>query len=278
MKITEATKISILIKENPQSIEAIASLAEPLEKLKNPLLRKIMASRVTIAEAARVGGVTVSDFIKALTPLGFEFNTTKENNESKEFEKEPLWLQQAAPENINDFDVRELLSKNNDPLKQILEKYKNLARGQILCIINSFEPIPLIALLKNQGAESYIRNINGGEYHTFFLKPIKSPEGKSVNNKDNVVMVNESTFNEIISKFNTRTVDMDVRQLEMPEPMHKILDALHSLPDTHALNILHKRLPIYLLEALADKNYQIFIYDKAKGDVRLLITKQVNHG
>lgn len=277
MKITEETKISLLIKENPESIEAIASLAKPLEKLKNPLLRKIMASRVTIAEAARLGDVAILDFIRALTPLGFEFNSTRESNMTKEFQKEPLWLQQVVPESINNFDVRELLSKNTDPLKHILEKYKNLAPGQVLCIINSFEPIPLIALLNKQGAESYLRNFNNREFHTFFLKPVRFLENESSNNKDNVTMVNESEFGEIVSKFNTCIIDIDVHHLEMPEPMHKILDALHSLPDTHALNILHKRIPVYLLEALADRNYKICIYDKADGDVRLLITKRVDH-
>ena len=74
MKITKKTKISELIKHDIRSIDAIASIAKPFKKLKNPLLRKLMASRVNIAEAAKIGGATVAEFVQVLAPLGFEFD------------------------------------------------------------------------------------------------------------------------------------------------------------------------------------------------------------
>lgn len=52
--ITNRTKIPEIIKINPDRINAIASLAKPLEKLKNSLLRRIMAPGVTL-EAAAIG-------------------------------------------------------------------------------------------------------------------------------------------------------------------------------------------------------------------------------
>ncbi|MDX5436888.1 MAG: DUF1858 domain-containing protein, partial [Pontibacter sp.] len=56
MEIAANTKISAILKANPDAIEAIAAINRHFEKLRNPLLRKILASRVTIADAARIGG------------------------------------------------------------------------------------------------------------------------------------------------------------------------------------------------------------------------------
>ncbi len=43
MKINSQTKISALIKDNPNTIEAIVSVNPYFSKLKNPLLRGILA-------------------------------------------------------------------------------------------------------------------------------------------------------------------------------------------------------------------------------------------
>ena len=77
MKIDQYTKISQLINANPAVIEAIASINRHFEKLRNPILRKILASRVTIADAAKIGGTTVQQFYEKLGPLGFHTMTAK---------------------------------------------------------------------------------------------------------------------------------------------------------------------------------------------------------
>src|SRR5690606_27650472 len=99
MIIKADTRISDLIKENKGSIDAIASLAKPLEKLKNPILRKIMASRVTIAEAAKMGSCKIEDFARVLQPLGFEFIVTQ-NDDQDSIDKKPSWLEELSSENL----------------------------------------------------------------------------------------------------------------------------------------------------------------------------------
>jgi hypothetical protein len=61
--------------------------------------------------------------------------------------------------------------------------------------------------------------------------------------------------------------------LEMPGPMQAILAELEGLPDGHALYVDHKKVPLYLLEELADKNYEIHIHNVREGDVKMLIFK-----
>jgi len=57
MKFNRNTRISTLIKEKEETILAIASINKHFLKLKNPVLRRVLAPRVTVADAAKVGGV-----------------------------------------------------------------------------------------------------------------------------------------------------------------------------------------------------------------------------
>ncbi|MBH2024552.1 MAG: DUF2249 domain-containing protein, partial [Flavobacteriales bacterium] len=67
---------------------------------------------------------------------------------------------------------------------------------------------------------------------------------------------------------------IDVRELEMPGPMQAILGELEILPEGNALYIDHKRVPVYLLEELADKDFEVHIHNVAEGDVKMLIFRK----
>ncbi|SFI92963.1 protein of unknown function [Kaistella treverensis] len=274
--VTPKTKISELIKENSKSVDAIASLAKPLEKLKNPILRKIMASRVTIAEAAKMGGTTVAEFKRVLSPLGFTFGDENVTLSESEVEAKPNWLIDAASDQIDNFDVRPIIDNGADPLKEILHRFKEVEPGRILCVINNFVPTPLIHLLKQEKAEAtFVENVSEKEFRTYFLKKEKEAAVSTVTADEKLVMDTEESFKAVCEKFAAETTKkIDVRELEMPGPMQLILSELEELPHGHALYINHKRVPVYLLEELADKSYEVHIYNKAEGDVKMLIFKK----
>lgn len=254
--INANTKISALIKANKESIEAIASLSRPLEKLRNPLLRKMMASRVSIAEAAKMGGCSIQAFADVLAPLGFVFEQ-QDTVMQAEGNKAPQWLTSAR---IHYLDVRPSLAENKDPFKEIMQHFTALPEGEVLCIINTFVPYPLISLLEKRGVLSYAAPVASGEFHTWFLK--QAPFNISI-----------AYPKEFPSFPQEKIVQIDVRQLEMPGPMQAILQALETLPQGHALYVLHKKKPVYLLDDLAGQNYQVHMNEVGEGDVRLLIIK-----
>ncbi|WP_027377014.1 DUF2249 domain-containing protein [Kaistella palustris] len=274
--ISAQTKISALIKANPKSVDAIASLAKPLEKLKNPILRKIMASRVTIAEAAKMGGTTIDEFKRVLLPLGFRFDDTFAPADDSAHEPQPDWLKNASEKDIDFYDVRPIIDNGADPLKEILGRFKTVEPGKILCIINNFVPTPLIHLLKQEKADaSFVETINEKEFRTYFLKKEKESAPSSVTADEKLHMDSTEAFQEICDKFpKDKTKVIDVRALEMPGPMHTILAELEELPDGHALFIYHKRVPVFLLEELTDKNYEVHINSKDENEVKMLIYKK----
>jgi uncharacterized protein (DUF2249 family) len=271
-KISDTTKISELIKADKASIEAIAGVAKPFHRLRNPVLRKIMASRVTIAEAAKMGGCSVGDIVAALTPLGFEYEQVMPPKETAQQPK-PGWLLNARRADITWLDVRPVIESGTDPLKEILGKFKNVPEGKILCVINSFVPTPLIHLLQQGKAESsYVDKISENEILTYFLKRKNAGEEEQHSRNDNVIFDDGDSFEAVRQRFSGEKIrETDVRRLEMPQPMHTILNELKTLPRDHVLYVHHKRVPVYLLEELADKHYEIHIHTIGEGDVKMIL-------
>lgn len=277
MNFNAQTKISEIIRHDKASIDAIAAIAPPLKRLKNPVLRKVMASRVTVVEAAKMGGCRVEDFIKALQPLGYHFveSHATDAGTSKTNTEKPAWLKAATEADITRFDVRPIIGSGTDPLKNIMQKFREVPEGKVLCIINTFIPTPLIHLLEKDKAEaSYVEAIDEKEFHTYFLKKKnKTHAARLVENK--VMMDDEQSFNAVRQQFSDPQIkEIDVRGLEMPGPMQTILAELKTLPPGNALYIHHKRVPVYLLEELADKQFQVHIHHIEDGNVKMLIFKQ----
>ncbi len=266
--ITGQTRISEIIKANKDSIEVIAAMAKPLEKLRNPLLRRLMAPRVTLAEAAAIGGCDLEALQRALQPLGFRIEAAAVADEVRE--GVPKWLQAVPPDKILTFDVRPLMSRGEDPLKAIVAKFRERKDGEVLCIVNSFVPYPLINLFAKESL-TYTHTLAPDEYHTWFLKRYR-PDQAAVKAHEKIIMEKEKSFGKVLAAFPEIQVRrIDVRHLEMPLPMQTILEALDELPAGHVLYVYHKKVPVYLLEELADKRFTSHILELSEGEVRLLI-------
>lgn len=292
MVINEQTKIAALLKHHPDALEAIISLSPDFKKLRNPVLRALMAKRTSIAMASKVGGCKPEDFFRILAPLGFETEPQNENSEGKKNESteephpeptKPEYLQNLAPENLVYFDVRAMLAGGDDPLKAIQQKIKSLQSGQALVIINNFEPVPLIKLLEKQGYESYVQFIDPERIETYFYRINGQDSGAAAENKSQVpesTLENPASSKEsqedwdaLLNQYKDKIVEIDVRHLEMPMPMMTILENLETLPTEKALYVNHKKVPVFLLTELKDRNFDYRIKEVQEGEVYLLIFK-----
>ncbi len=268
MLINEQTKISYLLKHSDDALEKIIELSPDFKKLRNPVLRKLMAGRTSIAMAAKIGGCTPEDFFRVLMPLGFTLDTTKKvkNDNLKENSMMPEYLKNLSPNLLIEFDVRSILAGGEDPLKQIQEKVRNLKAGEVLKIINTFEPVPLIKLLEKKSYKSYVEHKNSSLVETYFYKSDKTSEAI-----EEPSISSSSDWNEILAMFENKLRKIDVRDLEMPQPMLKILGELDNLPSGEALYVHHKRIPVYLLPELKDRNFDFRVKEISDNEVFLLI-------
>lgn len=258
MNINTSTKIAALIKEHPGAIDAIASINPHFKKLQNPVLRKIFASRVTIGDAARIGKCDINLFFEKLKPLGFIADEVNETN------REVKYSEVSNLEYDMLLDVREDIASSKDPFRKIMQAITDLSNGNVLLLINSFEPLPLISILKEKGCTADVVEIGPGEVHTFFKKQteenISSPSATE----------NEFLFNDIKNRFEGCCEVIDVRQLPMPQPMITILKALESLDEHKALFVHHKKVPLFLLPELKEKNFE-YVFKHTEGGVELII-------
>ena len=269
MKINSATKIAALIKETPEVIDVIASINKHFRKLQNPILRKVLATRITIADAAKVGGVSVAVFYEKLAPLGFEIEEeemlqTKHDNKMEETSNKEI-------KHLVSLDVRPILEEGTDPFKAIMNAIKTLKIEETLEIINSFEPIPLIHKLKEKGYESWTKRSEEGVVFTYF-KLLK--EGDRNIDLDPVSASKTADFDAKLISFGDGLTQIDVRLLEMPEPMTTILEALENITATSGLFVDHKKVPQFLLPELKTRGYEIMYKEVSEHHLQLLIFKQ----
>ncbi|MEO6834055.1 MAG: DUF2249 domain-containing protein [Chitinophagaceae bacterium] len=271
MLINSGTKIAALIKHHPDALEAIVALSPDFKKLRNPMLRKLMAGRTSIAMASQIGGCKPEDFFEKLKPLGFEIDGDKVEEAVSPISEDalPAFIREAKEEDILNLDVRDMLAEGNDPLKLIQQTVKNLESGKLLRIVNTFEPTPLIMLLGKQGFKSHVQKLAPDHIETYFFKG------------ENVVAATAEVSEEShddwdaqLARFDGKLQEIDVRHLEMPQPMMNILEALEKLPEGMALYVHHKRIPVFLLSELKDRNFEYRIKQTQEGPVFLLIFRQ----
>lgn len=267
MTVTVNTKIAALIKQHPDALETIINLHPKFEKLRNPLLRKIMAGRTSISMASKISGCSVTEFFRQLKPLGFEIDSTVEAAAANE-KQIPDFILFIKKHQVIDLDVRPLIASGQDPLAIIIKKVTTIQPGQVLKIVNSFYPEPLILLLEKQGFTAYADVIDDDLVETYFYKEKKAAEIPATKTTD---LAND--WEGLLKRFESKIEAIDVRAMEMPRPMLTILDALEELPVDTALFVRHKRVPVFLLPELVERKFDYRIKEISEGNVSLLIFK-----
>ena len=267
MIINANTKIAALLKHNADALEAIISITPKFEKLRNPILRKLMAGRTSIGMASKISGCNIEDFYRKLASLGFESEVgVLPVNELKPHL--PAFFRLLKTDQIRELDVRIVIDSGADPLPLISKTIKDIKKGNALKIINSFEPTPLLSLLKKQGFDSYVDVINENLVETYFYKTSDtlidaSKEGDT-----------EDGWDSYLEKYTGLLETVDVRDLPMPKPMMTILEAIEKLPKNKALFVYHKKIPVFLLPELKEKGFDFRIKEISENQVHLLIFKE----
>jgi uncharacterized protein (DUF2249 family) len=265
MTINANTKIAPILKQNPKALDAIVSIGPKFEKLRNPILRKVMAGRTTLTAASKLGGCSVEDFFAKLEPLGFQIDrNTKAVEEAKK--PVPAFITSLKKEQLIELDVRPVIASGSDPLNIIMEKVKTVQPGQVLKIINTFEPTPLILMLEKKGFDTYVDNVSDNLIETYFHRA-----GQNISAESKAEQPGSNDWDSVLQGFGDNIQKIDVRHLEMPQPMVTILDALDHLQAGTALFVYHKRIPVFLLPELAQRGLDYRIKEIKDGEVHLLI-------
>ncbi len=270
MIVTKNTLISELIDENEAAIEAIATVNKNFAKLKNPFLRKMFASRVSIADAAKIGNTSIEAIFIKLEEIGFEIEKSENDKDTIKKKMNIKDHTEMKRNKIVEFDVRPVLEGGVDPFKQIMKKLEPMNDDETLLIINTFEPVPLLNILKTKGYEYVVERPEAGVVYTYLTR---IQEGAT----DEKLEVNESDivleFSDIETRFKGKMKEIDVRDLEMPMPMVTILEEIEQVSSNEALYVHHKRLPQYLIPELESRNYKMVSKEIDDDNMKIIIFK-----
>jgi len=264
MTISAETKIGAIIKDNPEAIDVLVVISPHFKKLKNPLLRKILAPRVTVAEAAIIGNCRVEAILDSLVKIGF--NVEQAQNDAREAIPDgPVSQKHLEP--VKTIDVRADLLNGIDPFNTIMHELSAVPAGETMLVINSFEPAPLIRILKGKGYGIAVSKKDPGIVLTYITK---SSRALTAAGDEIEAEANPELFDRILGHYYLKFTEIDVRQMEMPKPMIVILDELDKLERGEALYVRHKKIPLFLLPELKDRNFK-YVYKQAETEVVLII-------
>ena len=248
--ITGNMKISEILNNYPQTLEVFIRVSPHFRKLENKFLRKALASRVNVIQAASIAGVNPEKLLAELNKSinqEYRMEDSKVENSIDETlsSDKPERIKNLSDEKIITLDVRPILDKGLDPFKDIMSGIKELKADEVLLIINSFEPIPLYSVLGSKGFQHWTEKDNN-IFRVYFFREEKNPEtfGQSVPDQ----ISRELNFENVI--------ELDVRELPPPEPMMKILETLPQIDDNSVLLVHHHREPMMLYPKLEERGFE----------------------
>ena len=232
--VTRDMKVSQVLKKYPQLLHVLTSFHPHFKRLDNPIMRRFLAPRVTIGDAAKIAGVKAEALLNELNrALGVEVPSL-EVEAQEEVAAQPL---PPESEDRVELDVRDDLRSGSDPFKKIMAAVKGLKEGQVLIIRNIFEPVPLYQVLGRQGFAHFTERLGEEDWRVYFYKgEVSSFEGEGE-----------------VPGGKVRTIDC--RGLTPPEPFMRALTALEGLGEGEVLIMLNDRPPALLYPELEARGF-----------------------
>lgn len=169
--ISPKTKIGELLDAYPALESVLMEVAPAFNKLKNPILRKTVAKVTTVAQAARIGELPVTEFVQRLRrEVGQpDFRDSDQDGTSERHRTDPPgWFDESAV--VETFDARPEIDAGKQPMGQVLRDLDKLEDGQIYAVIAPFEPAPLIDKATARGFVSYTVSVGASEKRTYFTR------------------------------------------------------------------------------------------------------------
>lgn len=267
MRFTAETVVAEAIAADPAVIERLARIHPAFEKLRNPLLRKVMARLVTFREAAKVAGVDIEVVLAAANGAPAEAAPAPTAAVAPDDEKAPLWVENKDLHDRVAIDVRPILAEGGEPLGPIMRLAATVPPGGLLVLDAPFDPAPLRRVLGNKGFDSYRRALAPDHWRVWFRRrhedaPKAAPEPAATGTDRPRQWRDEEGLH------------IDVRGLEPPQPMLAILKLLESgAVESGAVVVHHEREPVFLYPELAERGWRHELQPADAGEVRLRITR-----
>ena len=178
---------------------------------------------------------------------------------------------------IVELDVRPYLRKKLEPFKLIMETVKSLGPEDTFVLHATFKPTPLLGVMKTKGFAYKTENLAKDHWVVTFvpkerkeeLGEMEPAEGRFSSLKG--AEADQSPDDE--TSDSPKTIELDNRGLEPPQPMVRTLNALEKCRKGDRVVIHNDRVPVFLLEELDSLGYPYKIEEQPDGSARVTIQK-----
>lgn len=254
--VRSTDRVRDVIGRDLRLIDVFVSFSPHFERLRNPVMRRVVAGVVTVEQVATIAGAPVATVVDALNAaLGFVPDTPPQPTQ------EPMTantISRAATHRhpsdrtVVEVDVREDLRAGREPFGRIMGAVRNVG-DDVLRIRATFEPVPLVSVLGQRGLECETEEHAPDDWSLWAWHGAPEPVASAP--------VTPAASASVGVSPGDGELWLDVRGLEPPEPMARTLVALESLPPGVTLVQVNVRIPQFLLPVLDERGFTYEIED-----------------
>lgn len=169
----------------PELEPVLVAQAPAFRKLRNPVLRRTVARVATLEQAAGIAGLSPRALVVALRravgqPVdGLDEDRAARGARASETTPDagetapPAWLETSRI--VRTIDADALLDAGEVPLHAAFAAARSLGPGDVLEVVASFRPIPLVENFEKQGLACSLRSGPDGRFHLYATRAPRRP-------------------------------------------------------------------------------------------------------
>ena len=258
LPVAPSDRVSDVLARDESLVDVFVRAAPHFSKLKNRAMRRVMARLITVEQAARTAGIPAEALLRDLNAaLGIADARPAVSTGSSD---KPV-ADAASPERptdapVREIDVREDLRSGNEPFSKIMAAVAALGESEVLRLRSTFEPVPLFTVLGKRGFVHESEEHGADDWSVWFWRPATgATEVPKRDDSDSAQSSVESAADDLSSYADGKTLVLDVRGLNPPEPLMRTLAALETLPDGQELLQVNARVPQFLFPMLVERGF-----------------------
>ncbi|MBS4209406.1 DUF2249 domain-containing protein [Bacillus sp. FJAT-50079] len=169
-----------------------------------------------------------------------------------------------------ELDVRPYLREKIEPFKIIMDTVKSLEMDDVFVLHATFKPTPLLGVLKMRG---FVNKVEKKEKDHWIVTFVNKKNRHLLNIDPNEVIEPASVSPKKKTERAAKTIELDNRGLEPPQPMMRTLAALDRSQPGDQVLIHNDRVPVFLIEELNGLGYPFHVEEQTDGTAKVKIQK-----
>jgi len=163
------TRLKEALDLDPRVVDYVVSLnPHDFKRLCNPLMRRLMAPRITLSRVAAMAEVPVSELLEGVATLGGVAvkHEHREQPLPQSPKGAPSWVMETDPADARIVDLLPLDDAlDADPMPPVMREIKALSPGEVLLVKHRWEPQPFYDVWTKMGnLEWFAERINDDEW------------------------------------------------------------------------------------------------------------------